>query len=132
MTFGRSIQTVFTRYAEFGGRAGRPEFWWWILFTTLVSAVLSPVPTWSFELSEGAVLTGPTLSGLWSLVVLLPTIAVTVRRLRDAGYAWTHALWLLIPLAGLIVVAVLCAQPSRLAMRSDSTVDAPGVLGPSR
>ena len=93
MTFGQSIQTVFTRYAEFSGRAGRPEFWWWILFTTLVSAVLSPVPTWSFELSEGAVLTGPTLSGLWSLVVLLPTISLsrytwsltTVSSLRAAG-----------------------------------------------
>src|SRR6185437_15538021 len=41
MTFFDAIKTVFRKYAEFGGRATRPEFWWWTLFTTLVSAALN-------------------------------------------------------------------------------------------
>jgi uncharacterized membrane protein YhaH (DUF805 family) len=56
---------------------------------------------------------GPTLGGAWALAVLLPGLAVNVRRLRDAGYGWGHLFWLLIPLAGIIIIAVLCAQPSR-------------------
>lgn len=124
MSFGQSIVTVFGRYAEFRGRAGRPEFWWWILFTTIVSTALSPAHMWSFELPDGVLVQGPTFSGLWSLAVLVPTLAVTVRRLRDAGYGWANALWLLIPLAGMVVVAVLCAQPSRIATTSPSSTDA--------
>jgi uncharacterized membrane protein YhaH (DUF805 family) len=38
---------------------------------------------------------------------------VTVRRLRDAGYEWGHVFWILLPLAGAIVLIVLCAQPTR-------------------
>ena len=57
--------------------------------------------------------TGSSLAGLWSLAVLLPSLAVTVRRLRDAGYQWGHIFWLLLPVAGVIVLIVLCAQPTR-------------------
>jgi uncharacterized membrane protein YhaH (DUF805 family) len=38
MSFGAAIQTVFRNYAEFTGRATRPEFWWWALFNLLVAA----------------------------------------------------------------------------------------------
>lgn len=132
MTFGQSIVTVFGRYAEFRGRAGRPEFWWWILFTTLVSTALGPAPTWSVELSDGGALHGPTLAGVWTLAVLVPTLAVTVRRLRDAGFAWAHALWLLLPVVGTIVLAVLCAQPSQEASRAAAAAVAPLAVPPPR
>ena len=110
MTFGESIQTVFRKYAEFRGRASRSEFWWWALFTTLVTSALnlfSIVP-----IGNGGSL-GGLLSGLWSIAVLLPTLAVAVRRLRDAGYGWGHIFWLLVPLAGLIVLIVFWSQPTR-------------------
>ena len=112
MSFGQSIQTAFTKYAEFRGTASRSEFWWWILFTTLVSAGLGSVPVWGVSLGDG-VSTGSSLAGLWSLAVLLPSLAVTVRRLRDAGYQWGHIFWVLLPVAGMIVLIVLCAQPTR-------------------
>ncbi|GAA1419713.1 DUF805 domain-containing protein [Agrococcus citreus] len=86
---------------------------------------------WSFELTDRVVVQGPTLAGLWSLAVLLPTLAVPVRRLRDAGYAWAHALWLLVPLAGMIVVALLCAQPSRAAPSSTAASGVQGAHPPS-
>ncbi|BDZ46695.1 DUF805 domain-containing protein [Naasia aerilata] len=115
MTFGQSIQTVFRKYAEFTGRAGRSEFWWWILFTALVSAALNTIPfvgTAPVEIGTYSV-GGSGLTGLWNLAVLLPTLAVTVRRLRDAGFGWGHVFWVLVPIGGLVVLAVLCAQPSR-------------------
>jgi uncharacterized membrane protein YhaH (DUF805 family) len=112
MSFGQSIQTVFTKYAEFRGIASRSEFWWWVLFTALVSAALGSVPVWGLSFGNG-VTTGSSLAGVWSLAVLLPSLAVTVRRLRDAGYQWGHLFWILLPVAGMIILIVLCAQPTR-------------------
>ena len=106
MSFPAAIQIVFRKYADFTGKASRPEFWWWILFTTLVTAVLSSIS----DVTTGST---TTFGGLWSLVVLLPTLAVQIRRLRDAGYRWANIFWLALPVAGLIVLAVILAQPSR-------------------
>jgi uncharacterized membrane protein YhaH (DUF805 family) len=115
MNFWQSIGSGFRGYADFTGRAGRSEFWWWVLFTTLVNAALNTIPLWAAGSTEGAATAGPTLSGFWTVAVLVPTLAVAVRRLRDAGIAWGHALWLFLPFAGVLVLAVLCAQPSRSA-----------------
>ncbi len=53
-----------------------------------------------------------TVAGLWSIAVLLPTLAVSVRRLRDAGRQWTELFWILLPIAGLIVLIVRFCEPS--------------------
>ncbi|MGA0567394.1 DUF805 domain-containing protein [Rathayibacter sp. KR2-224] len=110
MNMGQAIATVFRKYADFTGRASRPEFWWFILFSTLVSAALSSmnaVTPW------GVVQTGSSLAGVWSIAVLVPTLAVSVRRLRDAGRSWAELFWLLLPIAGLIVLIVhLCDAPA--------------------
>ena len=106
MTFFQAIRTGFHKYADFTGTASRSEFWWWVLFATLASAILTATANAFF----GGADTG--VNGLWSLVVLLPSLAVTVRRLRDAGDGWGHVFWLLLPIAGALIVAVLCAQPS--------------------
>jgi uncharacterized membrane protein YhaH (DUF805 family) len=110
MTFGEAITTVFRNYAEFAGRARRPEFWWWVLFTTIVSAGLNAFSV--VRIGDVATL-GGLLSGLWGLAVLIPGLAVTVRRLRDAGYGWGNIFWVLLPVAGLIVLVVFLAQLSR-------------------
>ncbi|QAY72029.1 DUF805 domain-containing protein [Agromyces protaetiae] len=109
MSFGTAIQTVLRKYAEFEGRAGRPEFWWWILFSALVGSALSVFNV--IPIGDASV--GAIFSGLWGVAVLLPTLAVLVRRLRDAGYGWGHAFWLLVPIAGLIVLAIMCSQPTK-------------------
>ena len=87
MTFTQSIATVFGKYAEFRGVASRPEFWWWILFTALVNAGLTSLMVWTTA-AEGAYPVGPNLTGFWAIAVILPTLAVSVRRLRAAGYSW--------------------------------------------
>jgi uncharacterized membrane protein YhaH (DUF805 family) len=112
MTFAQSIQTVFNKYAEFRGIASRSEFWWWVLFTSLVSAALNTVTVWSVSLGSD-ISPASSLAGVWAIAVLVPTLAVTIRRLRDAGYEWGHIFWVFLPVAGVIVLIVLCAQPSR-------------------
>jgi uncharacterized membrane protein YhaH (DUF805 family) len=129
MTFFESIKTVFRKYAEFGGRASRPEFWWFALFSALVSAALNalsvpisggygPNGMMSGRLFEAGA-TGSSVYGyfsfasVWSIAVLLPSLAVTVRRLRDAGRNWSELFWLLLPIAGAIVLIVHLCDASK-------------------
>ena len=53
------------------------------------------------------------LAGVWGVAVLLPYLAVTVRRLRDAGYGWGHLFWILVPIAGIFVLIAFLAQPTK-------------------
>ena len=110
MSFGESITTVFRKYAEFDGRATRAEFWWFILFSSLVSAALGAL---NVATPEGVIAIGSSLAGAWSLAVLVPTLAVSVRRLRDGGWPWTELFWILLPIAGLIVLIVRFCEPSK-------------------
>ena len=103
MNFGQAVQSVLTKYVEFSGRARRSEYWWFTLFSVAVSIV--------FSIIDAAI--GSSILGLLvSLALLLPSIAVTVRRLHDTGRSgWW--IWLaLIPLIGAIVVIVFLCQDS--------------------
>lgn len=119
MSFGESIQTVLRKYAEFTGRAGRAEFWWWTLFNVLVLSALNVLNV--FPVGENAYL-GSVLAGLWSVGVLLPNLAVAVRRLRDTNRDWPNLFWILLPIAGLIVLCIYWSQPS---LPATEVVDAP-------
>ena len=99
MTFQESIQVCFKKYADFHGRASRPEFWWFTLFVFLASAAISIV--------------SGVLSGLFSLAVLLPSIAAATRRLHDTGRSGWWQLIGLIPLIGWIVLVVFLAQDGK-------------------
>ncbi|HEY0268227.1 MAG TPA: DUF805 domain-containing protein [Methyloradius sp.] len=96
MTFGESIKTCFGKYADFTRRASRSEYWWFVLFTFLVSLALSAV-------SE-------TVGVIFSLAVFLPSIAVGTRRLHDTNRSGWWQLIYIIPLIGLIVMIVFLAQ----------------------
>ncbi|NYF10456.1 uncharacterized membrane protein YhaH (DUF805 family) [Leifsonia sp. AK011] len=126
MTFFDSITTVFRKFAEFGGRATRPEFWWFTLFSALVAGALGSLnltsTTGTFDafrmMGEQATATtttfylGSSLAAVWSFVVLLPSLAVTVRRLRDAGHKWAEIFWILLPIAGVIILIVRLCDPT--------------------
>ena len=116
MDFMTSVKTCFSKYVTFSGRAQRSEFWWFVLFTFVVSMVLSVVDSvlfgtttttaTSFESSTDT----PIFSGLFSLAVLLPGISVAVRRLHDTDRSgWWYWL-LLIPLIGFIILVVWFAS----------------------
>lgn len=118
MSFGRAIVTVFRKYADFNGRAGLAEFWWFFLFTTLVSTALGTIGSTA---SPEAGTVGGTLASIWSIGTLLPTLAVAVRRLRDGGNRWTQLFWLLLPIAGIIVLVLrLCDPPTDLLRNEPS------------
>jgi len=121
MSFGEAIRTVFHRYAELTGRAARAEFWWWALFNLLVAAALNFFNV--IRIGDNAYL-GSLLAGIWGITVLLPNLAVTVRRLRDAGYGWGHLFWLLVPIAGFFVLITLLAQPTKPTVPTTATATA--------
>jgi uncharacterized membrane protein YhaH (DUF805 family) len=110
VTFDQAVVTVFRKYADFTGRAGRAEFWWFTLFSTLVSMALSSLDA---IIPDGSVRLGTSLASMWGIAVLLPSLAVAVRRLRDAGRSWTQLFWILLPIAGLIILIVRFCEPSR-------------------
>ena len=101
MGFGEAISTCFRKYADFGGRALRSEYWFFILFQFLVVVALSIVD---------AVLGIGVLSTIASLAMLLPSIAVGVRRLHDIDKTGWWLLIGLIPLIGAIVLIVFFCQ----------------------
>lgn len=106
MSFGDAIQTVFQKYAAFEGRAGRPEYWYWVLFTVLVSIAGN-------ILGEVIGVTGNALLALFSLATIVPSIAVAVRRFHDTGKSGWNLLWGLIPVLGFVIVLYFAVQPSQ-------------------
>ena len=99
------------QYADFGGRARRTEFWMFVLFNVLASAVLGLVDrligTASVVDAGGTLVVTPgLLQGLYGLAVLIPAIAVAVRRLHDTDRSGWWALLYLVPLVGQIVLIV--------------------------
>ncbi|MEV8254122.1 DUF805 domain-containing protein [Rhodoglobus sp. NPDC076762] len=111
MTFFESIATVFRKYAEFSGVASRPEYWWFALFSFITTAIAGALdPFAGTDMANVGFSMG--LSSAWSLALLVPQLAVTVRRLRDTGRHWGNIFWILVPIAGLVVLIVFLSQPS--------------------
>lgn len=82
---------VLKKYAQFDGRARRSEYWYFALFSTIISVVLSYV---------SLAINAPVLSSIYSLAVLIPSIAVAVRRMHDVGKSGWYCL---IPIYNLIL-----------------------------
>lgn len=103
MTFAESLRTVLTeKYATFTGRASRSEYWWFQLamiltFVVLAFAVGGP--------DEGFGI-GTILFVVVVLAVLIPSIAVTVRRLHDTDRSGWWVLLNLIPYVGALILLV--------------------------
>jgi uncharacterized membrane protein YhaH (DUF805 family) len=112
MGFGEAIATCFNRYATFSGRARRAEYWYWILFGVLVGIAASILD--ALIVGSGSEI----ISILSSLGLLLPNLAVTVRRLHDIDRSGWWLLILPLPVVGAIVLFVfMCLR---------------GTLGPNR
>jgi len=118
LTMLQSVRAVLRKYADFTGRAQRPEFWWFVLFVGIAHLALNSLNVFT---DYGTVYLGASLSGALAFATLVPLLAVTVRRLRDTGRSWTELFWLLLPIAGLIVVIVRLSEPSREQTASPSS-----------
>ncbi len=109
MSFSEAISSGFKNYAVFSGRATRPAFWWFYLFTLIVGIAISVI--------EGAMGSSGIMGGLgiisfiWFLGVFLPTLGLVIRRLHDADHSGWWWFIGLVPLVGVIVLIVFWATP---------------------
>lgn len=101
---------VLKDYAVFSGRARRKEYWMFVLFNLIILFVLVFLDR-ALGMAHAESGYGP-LSGLYSLAVLIPAIAVGIRRLHDTGRSGWWLLIALIPLIGPIWLLVLFVMDS--------------------
>jgi uncharacterized membrane protein YhaH (DUF805 family) len=103
---------VLGKYAEFGGRARRMEYWMF----TLVSFVVSILIGFGVGFVGGMLGLDRTmitiLSFAYSVAVLIPSLAVSVRRLHDTGRSGWWLLIVVVPIVGAIVLLVFSLQDS--------------------
>ncbi|MBW5481463.1 DUF805 domain-containing protein [Streptomyces bambusae] len=92
---------VLRNYAVFSGRARRQEYWLFTLFNIIITAVLGTL--------DAVLGTSGLLTGLYVLAILVPALAVSVRRLHDTDRSAWWLLIGLIPLVGAIVLIVFAA-----------------------
>lgn len=97
------------KYAVFSGRARRREYWFFTLFNFLVAIGLSMIDV----MRSGGTAEVSLLASIYSLAVLLPSLAVAVRRLHDVGRSGWWILIAFVPLIGLLVLLVFTLQDSQ-------------------
>lgn len=95
MDFPTAVRTALGKYATFSGRAQRSEFWWFYLFNVIGSVIVNVIDT--------AVIGIPALSIVWMLGMLIPGIAVSVRRMHDLDKSGWWIFIVLIPIVGIIL-----------------------------
>lgn len=105
MNFADAVRSVLSQYVGFSGRARRSEYWWFALFTAMVAIVAAVLDV---------ALHTPAAVLVLDLALLLPSLAVTVRRLHDTGRSGWWILIEFIPIVGAIVLLVFCCQDSHL------------------
>ncbi|MFL6161851.1 MAG: DUF805 domain-containing protein [Jatrophihabitantaceae bacterium] len=104
MGFADAVRSVFSKYVVFSGRARRSEFWWFALFTLILYILVGIID---------AAIGSSALLIIVVLALLLPSLAVTVRRLHDTGRAGWWILISLVPFIGGIILLVFECQDSQ-------------------
>jgi uncharacterized membrane protein YhaH (DUF805 family) len=127
--YGASVTQAFLRfwkkYATFSGRASRSEYWWVVLISSVVSIVFYLVELVAAGGDVAAADTamtdpGDILNYLWSLATVVPSLAVSVRRLHDVDRSGWWMLIGLLPLVGWILLIVWSASaPNEAGRRFD-------------
>lgn len=106
--FADAVKRALTvNYCNFTGRSSRSEFWWYYLFTVIIGAVFNII-----SLITGGSATVSIIYGLVMLGLLLPGLAVGVRRLHDIGKSGWWWFIGLIPLVGTIILLIWWAKDS--------------------
>lgn len=107
MSFGQAIAAGFLNYINFSGRAGRSEYWFWVLFTVLAAVASEFLDAAIFVNHGGLSPANAPLNTLVTLALLLPTFAVAARRLHDTDRTgW----WLLLACTGIGIFLLLYWQ----------------------
>jgi uncharacterized membrane protein YhaH (DUF805 family) len=109
MDFSQAIKTCLNKYATFSGRAQRSEYWYFFLFMVVVNVVASVLDSAIF----GDI---PVLYLIATLAIIVPSIAVGVRRLHDTDRSGWWLLLGFIPVVGAIVLIVFFCQPGTVGL----------------
>ena len=128
-SFGQAVKRFFTKYATFRGRASLSEYWWAALFNALVAIVASILLAISIAATAGQQMQQQADPETWrpapltvvlivllsayALAVLIPSIAVAVRRLHDANYSGWFYLLSLVPGVGGLIILIFMVLPTQ-------------------
>lgn len=121
-----AYKNFFKNFAEFTGRSTRPDFWWvwlgnlilsipfWIIYfyTVFHSTVMDSVSDSASEATFMVFGLVAIIYAVFYLAILVPTIALSVRRLRDAGFHWAFIFLRFAPMGG-IALLILHAMPTK-------------------
>ena len=121
-----AYKNFFKNYAEFTGRSTRPDFWWvwlgnlilsipfWIIYFYIVylSTVMDSVSDSASEATFIVLGLVVIIYAIFYLAILVPTLALSVRRLRDAGFHWAFIFLRFAPMGG-IALLILFAMPTK-------------------
>jgi uncharacterized membrane protein YhaH (DUF805 family) len=131
--FPAAIRRFFKKYATFSGRASRSEYWWWTLVSVAVSIILNIIIGAGAAASTSAssltaqtpgpgATFGTILIVIWALATIVPSLALTVRRLHDVNMSGWLVLIGLVPFLGALALLVFMILPSNPAgQRFDQT-----------
>ena len=122
----QAYKNFFKNYAEFTGRSTRPDFWWvwlgnlilsipfWIIYfyTVFLSTVMDSVSDSASEATFMVFGLVAIIYAIFYLAILVPTLALSVRRLRDAGFHWAFIFLRFAPMGG-IALLILFAMPTK-------------------
>ena len=121
-----AYKNFFKNYAEFTGRSTRSDYWWvwlgnfilsipfWIIYfyTVFLSAVMDSVSDSASEATFMVLGLVVIIYAIFYLAILVPTLALSVRRLRDAGFHWAFIFLRFAPMGG-IALLILFAMPTK-------------------
>lgn len=121
---GEAAQRFFKKYATFTGRASRSEYWWWTLIAGVVSIVLNIITSVGGAAGATTDAAGTTVPGpgalvgiillaVWGLAVIVPSLALIVRRLHDVNFSGWMILIGLVPFLGALALLVFMILPSK-------------------
>ena len=103
VTFAGAVKSAFVNFAQFRGLSSRAEYWYFVLFSVLAALVLGTIdsviwpPVQTDDVLEA--LSQPTpFSNIFAIILLVPSLAVTSRRIRDAGWSGKWLWSLLFPI----------------------------------
>jgi uncharacterized membrane protein YhaH (DUF805 family) len=107
VTFAGAVKSAILNFAKFRGVSTRPEYWYFVLFSVLVALVLGTIDSvfWPPVQTEDVLesLNQPTpFSNIFAILLFVPSLAVTSRRIRDAGWSGKWLWTLLLPIIPLV------------------------------
>lgn len=126
MTFTDAVKKAFRQYAVFSRRATRAEFWWWVLFLTIGSIGLALIEA-AIQFATGTEL--GILSLLFAFGTILPSLAVTCRRLHDIGKSgWWQLAWHTLPVLAWVAAFASLFMGTAVGIGIGDNRDYPPVL----